>query len=109
MRAAEHGARDYEGILAAEKVLKAARRPPGEFGFSRQSRPSGSDGGHIIPTTIRSARGQGLNFIDRELTTFSKNNQGIHEGIEDLRHDQRCYRSHEFSALPPAADSGADA
>src|SRR5262245_59359559 len=85
-------AANYSGILAAEKyVLKAAQAGrPMKLGFFTPDQAVEIEAvtAQIIPTdsTPGAKEARVINFIDRALTTFAKNNQAQYtKGIDDLQ------------------------
>ena len=101
-------AANYSGILAAENyVLKAAQSgQPMKFGFftPEQAVEVEAMAAQIIPTdeTPGAREARVINFIDRALTTFVKNNQAQYtKGIEDLQAQtkQMFPTATKFSAL----------
>jgi gluconate 2-dehydrogenase gamma chain len=101
-------AANYSGILAAEKyVLKAAQSgKPATFQFFTpdQAVEIEAVAAQIIPTdeTPGAREARVINFIDRALSTFSKNQQGQYtKGIADLQAQtaQMFPGATKFSAL----------
>jgi gluconate 2-dehydrogenase gamma chain len=101
-------AANYSGILAAEDyVLKAAQSGrPMKFGFFTpdQAVEVEAMAVQIIPTdeTPGAREARVINFIDRALTTFAKNNQAAYtKGIDDLQAQtkQLFPTATKFSAL----------
>ena len=101
-------AANYSGILAAEDyVLKAAQSgKPMKLGFFTpdQAVEIEAMAAQIIPTdeTPGAREARVINFIDRALTTFAKNNQAAYtKGIDDLQAQtkQLFPTAAKFSAL----------
>ena len=101
-------AANYSGIMAAEKyVLKAAQSgQPAKFGFftPEQAAEVEAMAAQIIPTdeTPGAREARVINFIDRALTTFAKNNQAQYtKGIDELQAQtkQMFPTAAKFSAL----------